>query len=276
MRNEDGSCVFISKQWFVKTMTFCISLNMNMAKLEDVNDIVQGLILNGSLSYNVPVPWNGSWELSKYMYVISQSGDNELVDEIVLEIAWPFMNEFLDITEHLKWIQYEVLKPWKVTTKSKTLLLTPTLMKFCAFTLVDTLQVTRANLNITEHVYIPVWADTIGTTNLPHKRYRSTGLFITALTDFLEITKLFFCQQIEYLTDFVAFETGGVIIIKENNRKLYENEYSSFSDYVGYKYRVCALDIGYAPVSNAIPCRLDTISRWGALFSSIVLLMLRG
>jgi len=101
-----------------------------------------------------------NWEIGAFWYSLSEANGVLVVKEILLELLKRDINDLYDIETLLD----RLLKPWSFTLHEQIIHIVPRLMELYDMRLVDEIgtDVTRAGLNITEHIHVLYWVINLG------------------------------------------------------------------------------------------------------------------
>jgi len=248
----DGTCTFLGKQWWVKSLRVRFTIEDINVKLEDAEVLLQSLIANTSFPEDIQPPWKTDWNINEYKYVLKETSKGVMLEELRFDMFFKDFNNYFDIENFLKEVKANILRQWVIPTQTQSIVVTPRLVKFSGFECMkEQHNTTRVGYNVTERVYVPGWQYGLGepfTYYLsPQEKSQNDGQ-----RDVLHITALFFCQQIQYFKQELEQERPSLIyVVKNDTLSFFPDQYKYYSHNEVSTVRVCAEDAGYVAVSDS-------------------------
>lgn len=239
-----GICGFYSDMWYVNKLDICFKFEMTDVKLTDLGEIFDYVITNEHLPSEFPFPW----PISKFYYAMQ---DELFVRELVVKMSLDIKSYF-NISEFITTISEAIAKPFTLKTNGQFILMTTRLKEYCMFANVRSKNVTRHGKQIKEYDNFPSWMMTVpdyGSVNYSTNNYISMKSYDVDSFTSVSITKLYFCDQVQYQPNAViGMSYGGRIRIENVSKTFFENEFTTVKLDFGLVYRVCLDDIGFYPV----------------------------
>ena len=231
-----------------------------------MKEIFQSLIVSRSVPEYFWPHLDSNWKIGAFWYALNETNGVLVVKEILLELVQRDINDLYDIETLLTSVHDRLLKSWSFTLHEHIIHIVPRLMEHYDMSLVDETgtNVTRAGLNITEHTYVPYWVIDLGGATW-EKMYNSVLQYqlIAFPYEVVEITNVFFCQQIEITSTDLTADDQSTIYLRDYNTMVQPSNYFTFMYNGILIYRVCAKTLGFVP----------RIASSSAAFPSIVCLL---
>jgi len=193
------------------------------------------------------------WIERQYWYVINETDTGDLLEYVVLHLIIVPAERYLTIhvPEFLRRVRAEILQPWNVTLNDVNITFVPSFNDVCEFTWVTERNVTRINKSYKEYIYYPVWYMRLPAEDkesFSRVTYLSnSGRSYDGSFDWI-LTKLFFCEQIEYFPEDISYDSGDFMIVNYDRRILHKQQFTKLKYYEAWKYRVCVEDTAYMRV----------------------------
>lgn len=193
------------------------------------------------------------WLIRRFYYTLDE---RQFLQEVLIDIHIT-PDEYLNISLLVNILSENYLKPFTLEIDEKPVLITPSFKEFCSFQLIRSQPLLIGFMQLTEYVYAPTWLEPDSDANISRNEsvttYYSLEPYSQHIRSALKLTKLFFCELVEYLVHEVVIDSssgGNTIQIKNLEKVFHENEYKVLYLNDELKYRVCAEDIDFYLISS--------------------------
>lgn len=271
-RRNNGTCYFVSETWFVKTISLCLSFELANVTYLDVYKMFSQFETLGRFPDFFPYPWNGTWEIYRFFYAFDDETIGQTLQEIVVDIQMD-VGEMFSISQFHQAISEQFLKPFNLTIDQKLIQMKPKFKEYCFFEL--TLMTGSGSK---KNAYKPIWQNNLPGQfeNVTTKEYFSTVYYYNFIANepSLRITKLYFCEQVEFYEEDIEYFIFQDLLWVKNRKLLYENEFKVIRFNNSSKYRVCAEDVEFVTVPGVTGLASNYAEAANTLVSILVILVI--